>query len=327
MLKAETGTGRWIGRMLALAVLGAAGCTDITVRTTLHPDGGGQRWEEKRVSHNAENSASVSHEEYVYLMDVGEENGWTHTTRMEEDTVHVFQREHRVPDLTGWSRLDGTIRITGATKANADVRVGNAVLGEGRFSNRVRVGRGTTSDGRRTFTYRESFYWEHGADPLVEYVARDFTDSVAAMYAPLDSERRGQLIGLVRGGLWAAIDRGFAGGRSEADEDELLETFIRRTVDEVVKTLRPDRPDMARGAFEATLRGRVADEERVLAWADSLYPGFELATDTSIEFRLLMPGRVTASNADRVEGDTLVWKFGPEDALARPFEIHAESIM
>jgi hypothetical protein len=40
-----------------------------------------------------------------------------------------------------------------------------------------------------------------------------------------------------------------------------------------------------------------------------------------------MPGVVTDSNAHKREGSTLIWEFGPADALYTPVEIFAESVV
>ncbi len=41
---------------------------------------------------------------------------------------------------------------------------------------------------------------------------------------------------------------------------------------------------------------------------------------------LHMPGRVTWTNAQEREGETLIWEIGPLETLATPVEIVAESL-
>lgn len=311
---------------LAIVGFGLAGCTQYTVRTTLSADGSGRRSEEMQVTQEEGKKASVSPQEYVYLMGASPSNGWTHTTEVDgEDTTHIFRRERRIADLAAWSGLNGTVEIKGTTEDRADTKVGYVVLGDVRFLNRVRVARAGTPDAR-TFSYSETFFWENGPDPVVEHMALSFADAVGRAYPQLDAKARGELIGLVRGGLWAAIDQGLLTAKG-GDEDTLVTAFVGRTAEEAARTVSPSDPEAARTAFEAALRSQIESDDSLDAFIDRTVPGLNLAFDTSIEFRLVMPGRVTASNADHQEGDTLVWKFSPADALGTPIKVRAESVL
>ena len=64
-------------------------------------------------------------------------------------------------------------------------------------------------------------------------------------------------------------------------------------------------------------------EERLVA----TFPGFTLGINSSITFRLNMPGRITSSNAHDEDGSTLVWEFSPADALTAPIVVVAESVV
>ena len=67
------------------------------------------------------------------------------------------------------------------------------------------------------------------------------------------------------------------------------------------------------------------DSVTMQVFLDELVPGLTLSLNTSIIFRLNMPGRVMDSNAHETDGTTLVWEFSPNDAIQAPIEIYAES--
>ena len=49
--------------------------------------------------------------------------------------------------------------------------------------------------------------------------------------------------------------------------------------------------------------------------------------NTSVVFRLNLPGTVSTTNASGRDGTTLTWKFSPLDKLTSPVEIFAESVV
>ena len=69
------------------------------------------------------------------------------------------------------------------------------------------------------------------------------------------------------------------------------------------------------------------DQDKLASFITADLPGVELAANSEIIFRLNMPGRVTESNAHDREGTTLIWKFGPGDAVTAPVEIFARSVV
>lgn len=316
---------RGLRAALAAAAVGFAGCTDYDITTTIDRDGGGRRSEVLRVS-SGENEQSIAADDYVYLLGLGEESGWSHRTEADDDTKHVFERTHRIRDAKGWAGLTGSVRLHGTTPVHASERVGRVTLGDVGFSNRVEVGR-TRSTGGDTVTYRESFVWKNGPDPIVEYFAASVTDAIAARYSRISAAQRGELEGMTRAGLWSVIDAGLLGPGSEVDDTVLLERFVSRTGYLAAAAIRPAHPDVRPEDLAAILRREIDDEERLGGFLKTKVPGLDLAGAVGIELRLILPGRVVDSNAASVKGDTLVWEIDPAKALAAPIEAFATSVV
>ena len=314
------------GRMalLALATLGLAGCTDYEIVTAIGPDGSGTRIELVRVTADGD-GPSVSPERYVYLIGLGEDRGWTHRTEVDDDTTHVFERRHRVAKPGDWGRLSGSVLVNGTTAELADERVGRVRLGDVAFSNVVRVSGFSSRPGPGdTVTYRESLSWQNGASAFVEAMAVGIPARIAQDYPRITPEQTAELAGLVRAGMWSAIEAGLLDSESEVDEDALFESFVSRTSDLTAEAIRPAYPAVRAPDVEALIRDAVEDDDGILGRLfEERLPGLDLAGTLHFELRLVPPGRVLESNAERVAGDTLVWGLDAWDALAKPVEAAA----
>lgn len=309
----------------AFALLGLSGCIVYRLETTLNPDGSGVRHEEMMVE-ETEELEWVSPGDFQALMHVTESEGWSYERETEEDdTVHVFRRETRVRDLASWASLSGALHISGATTVGARSSVGHVSLGDVHFLNIVRVETGHVAEGS-SFTYRETFYWENLNDAMIEHLLTHVRNTLGAQYPGLNSEQRGEIIGLVRGGLWAAVDRGLFDASGDRQE-EIVSAFVKRTAEQAQRVVRQRYPEVDEEFFENMLRQVYEDEDRLVAFIEGQLPGVQLAANTEIVFRLNMPGRVTTSNAHDRDGTTLVWEFGPGDATTTPIEIFAESVV
>jgi hypothetical protein len=309
---------------LCLPALGLMGCTDFTIETTVNPDGSGLREERIEVSENDDVEASPS--EFLVVMHTTEEEGWGHGVEVQPDgdTVQVFQRRIPVGDLASWSRLSGRFKIDGTTPENADRRLGYVKMGDVRLRNVLRVGRGEVSDGSMTFSYRETFSWEQAVDALVEFFMSEVDGALRARYPRLSEGERGQIVGFARARYWLVVEEGLLA--DDSDEDQLLSDVARRTAEQAVKIVRVRYPGEREGALEDLLREILQDDERFLVLVDEM-PGLDLAFNAKVVFRLDLPGTVTNSNAHKRDGTTLVWEFGPADALETPVEIYAESVV
>lgn len=310
---------------LPLLALGLTGCTDYAIETTLNPDGGGLRVERIRVSENEDVEASPS--DYPVVMHTTAGEGWTHRVEVDADgdTLQVFDRRLSVRDLASWSDLSGSFKIDGTTPEKANRRFGYVRLGDVRFRNALRVGRGEMSDGTRTYTFRETFTWENALDALVEFYMTELDRAVAARYPALSEGQRGEIVGFARARYWVAIEEEGLFD-DEGNEDQVLTEVARRTSERGVRVVRVRYPDAAEESLVELLGQVLRDEDRLISFAREM-PGLDLALNANVVFRLNMPGRVTDSNAHEREGTTLVWEFGPGDAFRAPVEVYAESVV
>ncbi|MGD8867851.1 MAG: hypothetical protein PVI01_09475, partial [Gemmatimonadales bacterium] len=231
-----------------------------------------------------------------------------------------------VRDLASWSGLSGEVHIAGATAASAEARVGRVRLGDVHFRNAVQLESGGVAGGK-SYTYTETFYWENLLDVLIAWYSRYVEETIAAQYSDLPTEERGEIIGLVKGGLWSAIDQGLLDASGD-EEDRLMSAFIERATEQSMRIVRRRYPGADAEAFANMLQQVYEDDQDELAsFIAADLPGVELAVNSEIIFRLNMPGHVTESNAHDREGTTLIWKFGPGDAVAAPIEIFARSVV
>jgi hypothetical protein len=317
----------WSVACLVAGSLGIGGCTEYRIETTLNADGSGVR-NEKMIVEPFEDEADNDRfrANFGYLMFATEDFRWTHRQEVDDgDTVHVFLRQTQVRNLDSWVNLSGTVHIAGTSHADADFRVGSVRLGDVHFRNRVRLERGRVAEGT-SYTYRETFYWEDLADLLVEYMVREYTDAVAVKYPDLSPVQRGELEGLVTGAVWFAVSQGLfeASGDEEA---ELLLALTDATAGRAAGIVQRRYPDATTGFFADLLEKIQGNDDELEKFIKTRLPGVELAINSEILFRLSMPGRVLSSNAHDRDGNTLIWKFVPGDALTAPLEIHAESIV
>lgn len=311
---------------LTVTLSGLGGCVEYTIETIVNVDGSGVRREEMIVDESEGTYAEVSNVEFGELMFVSESERWTHREEVRDgDTVHVFRRETRVADLDGWGAISDDVRIAGATRAGAHSSVGRISLGDVQFRNAVRVETSQAAE-LTTFTYRESFYWENLATAVVEFFVQVFAEKIDARYADLSSGERGEIVGLVRGGLLSAVDQGLLDADS-GEEERLYSAFVDRTAPQAARVARQSYPAVDEERFRELLREVYDDDEQFEELLGQKLPGLELAINTAIIFRLNMPGRVTNSNAHDRDGDTLVWEFGPGDAGSAPVEIFAQSVV
>ena len=324
---------KWIDRYqrvtvtaLASTLIGIGGCIEYTVETTLNPDGSGLRTEKMVISNSEDIEYEMSASQFEYVMGV-RGAGWSHAREVEgDDSVDVLRREIRVGDLASWEDVSGSMHIRGATTVTADSRVGRIELGSVQFLNAVKVETGSVL-GNTSYTYRETFHWDNLLDALVESYLGFVREAVEERYPELSSEQMGEIMAFTRGQLWALIDQGLLDKGGE-EEERMVSIFINRTAAQMTEIVRQSHPDADEESFRNFLRKLVDDDDdRLEDFIDGQLPGVNVATSTEIIFRLKMPGRVTATNADEREEGMLIWKFSPGDALVDPVELFAESVI
>jgi hypothetical protein len=318
---------RYTHAITALAFLWLSGCVEYTIETTVNADGSGTRYEEMIVEEGDEPGIRISYSDFADLMFVTDDHRWTHREDVRDgDTVHVLRRETVVGGISSWADLGDGVRIAGAVSSEADSYVGHVRLGDVQFRNAVRVETGRLAE-YTTFSYQESFFWENLADVLVEYFAETLAEVMDARYPNLTSEQRGEVLGLVKGGLRSAIEQGLLDA-GDQEEERLVAAFVEHTAPQVARVARRAYPGVDAASFQIMLREHYDDEDDELGdFIERTLPGLDLALRSEIVFRLSMPGRVTASNAHERDGATLLWRFGPADAATTPVEIFAESVI
>lgn len=311
--------------LLLVAMAALSGCMEYTLDTTLNPDGSGVR--EELMEAVEQEELDISSGEFRSIMHVGEDRGWSHEVEVDQsgDTHHLFRRVIPVTNLASWSGLNDEVRIDGAPASRTD-SVGYVSFGDIRFRNRVDVRRAADSDGNTTFTYRERFRWEKAADALVEFFMTDLEERLTQRYPDLPPQDRGEIVGFARAHFWTAVDQGLFG--DGAEEDRLLARIVDRTAEKGIEIVRVRYPREDVGDFRDVLTPSLMEnDEALITFLEEELKGLAVALNSEIVFRLSMPGRVTDSNAHKREGTTLVWEFGPMDAVHTPVEIYAESVM
>jgi hypothetical protein len=181
------------------------------------------------------------------------------------------------------------------------------------------------SDGTTLVTYRESFLWDQAADALVESLVQDLDGTLAQRYPRLTGAERASILGFARARIWVAGDEGLFTGENES---EAIARAADKTAEQAVKIVRVHYPE----AKSDTLRQIVADllddkDERISRIFEETLPGLNLGLNTSVVFRLTLPGTVSTTNAPERDGNTLSWTFSPLDNLTGPVEVFAESVV
>jgi hypothetical protein len=313
-------------RLLALATACSAlvACADYTVETTVYADGSGLR--EVWVKATDAPDSPAEREQFLALTHLSQREGWTHgfSVGADGDTAFTFHKSTAVPDLASWSGVSGGLTIDGSIPAYADEHIGYVRLGDVGFRNTVRVARGRTSDGTITLRYEETFTWEQALDALGEAIVRSLDAHLVRRFPRLAPEERGQIEGAFRTRFWMMVDAGIL--EEGADEERLTAEMARATAEQAARVLRPRYPETSVSELEALILDALEGEATSLE-VDERLPGVNLGFNTSIVFRLRLPGEVTSSNSDREDDGVLVWEFGPDDTLLAPVEIRAESVV
>jgi hypothetical protein len=310
---------------LAMLALGLAGCMDYTFETTLEPDGSGVRVERMEVTRH--DDLPLSEAEFRALTGATPDEGWGVTTRVDEDgdTTWVFERRREIDELAGWSDLSSRTLIVGTTPDQAAHRLGYVRLGDVAFRSSIQVGVARQSDGTSLVTYRERFLWDHVADAIVEFMLRDLEGALQTRYPDLTATDRGAIVGFARARLWIAGEEGLFFGENQ---DEAVTRAVERTTAHALKIVRVRDPGADGDELRALLTDLLAaqDEEAERLFAQTL-PGLNLGFNTSVVFRLTLPGRITTTNTGRRDGNTLEWRFSPLDDITSPIEVFAEAVI
>jgi hypothetical protein len=204
--------------------------------------------------------------------------------------------------------------------------IGYITLGEVRFRNAIHVRRSADSDGNVSFVFRETFTWEKAVDALAEFLMKNLDDSLSVHYPKVTAEDRAAIVGFARSRFWVAVDEGLF--TADGEEDEFLTAAAERTAEQALKIVKVHYPSAEQEPLtQLMVDALVETDEGFAEFVQQDLPGLNIALNSEITFRLNMPGRVTDSNAHERDGTTLVWEFGPGDALSDPVEVYAESVV
>lgn len=310
---------------LALLVSGLAGCMDYTIETTVNADGTGVRSELVELTRNSD--FELTEGEVRSLTLSTPDRGWKSSIRVDQDgdTTWVLERKTDVRRLRDWADPSGRTLILGTTPEQADKRLGYVRLGDVVFRSSIQVAVARRSDGTSLVTYRESFLWDQAADALVEFLIQEMDGTLKRTYPRLTVAERASILGFARARIWVAGDEGLFTGENQS---EAIERAAAKTAEQAVKIVRVRYPEATTDAVRQIVEGLLDDEDgRLSELFERMLPGLNLGMNTSVVFRLTLPGTVSTTNASKREGNTLTWKFSPTDNFTGPVEVFAESVV
>ncbi|GEM_PF-2560687 len=337
----------------ALSALLAAGCFKYDVGSTVEADGSGMRSLRVILPEEFEEDWGMTLESFRPVFGVTEENGWSYeqaqlppdpgllimSQRKQETiassadlvTVHIFRRDIEIPDADSWAEQSGDIRIVGLLVGSTAAFVGvDTKVQDDKgnpyptvtFENRIEMESGWYID-RPTRTYRETFSWEGLVSVLVENQMTHVRPDLDRLYPGLSPARRGELVGILKGGIWSSVEQGYF----EMEDDERpreLAPLIDRLTRQCLGIVRVDHPKADETALRSLIREIIVEAEEVNEAKLEELPGVALAYNTEFTIRLEMEGDILETNAHERDGDTLVWSFVPLEAMAKPVEIYAQ---
>jgi len=311
--------------LVAATVIATSGCLDYTIDTTLRADGSGVRSERMEVTRN--DDFDLSPEALITLTRSGASHGWRPSMEIhaDGDTTWIQERQRGFDSPSSWAETAESVVLLGALPERAADRLGLVRLGDVKLRSAIQVRRAGGSDGSISISYRESFVWDDAAAAMVEFLVRDVDSSLRQRYPSVPELERGGILGFARARV---RDAGEAGLFFDENTDDL----VARAVDDISShALR------VIGFYHADARQETIadiffeafsfDEEDTGRLFTELLPGLNLAFNTSVVFRLTMPGSVTTTNAGTRDGSVLEWEFSPLDDLRGPIEIYAESVI
>lgn len=311
--------------IVAAVVIGLTGCMDYTIETTVNADGTGVRSERMELTRNKD--FDLSERDLRSLTRATPDRGWKQSTRVGEksDTTWLLEKKTDIRRLSDWSDPALRTLILAATPDKAETRIGYVRIGDVVFRSSIQVGVARRSDGTSVVTYRESFMWDHAVDALVEFLVKDLDGTLQERYPRLTAAERGAIVGFARARIWVAGDEGLFFGENEG---EAIGRAADKTAEQAVKIVRVRYPEAQADTMRRIMTDLLEDpDNRVGALFEETLPGMNLGLNTSVIFRLTLPGVVNTTNASDRDGKTLVWKFSPLDNFSGPVEVFGESVV
>lgn len=311
--------------VLAAAVLATSGCLDYTIDTTLRPDGSGVRSERMEITRNED--FDLSAEAVLSLTHSGASRGWSRSLVIQDDgdTTWIQQRQRDFGSPSAWAEGGESVVLLGALPERADDRLGLVRLGDVKLRSEIQVRSARARDGSTSISYRESFVWDDAAAAIVEFLVRDVDRLLREGYPMVPELERGGILGFARARI---RDAGEAGLFFDEDADVLVAGAVQKISAYALRVIRVYHAEAPGEAIAQLFSEALAfDDEDSNRLFSELLPGLNLAFNTSVVFRLTMPGSVTTTNAGVRQGSVLEWEFSPMDDLRGPIEIYAESVI
>lgn len=283
-----------------LAVLALAGCQQMAAESTMAADGSGTRTLTLTLDEGSDESAAraalpaLAAGDWERSITVKNEDG-------REKKLPTLRRTTRVRGLADWAATSGDVRVQAAP--GSDIRLDNHV---------------SVEKGADTWTYRETFAWTGAYEALIGCVASCFRDDMAAAHPQLTAAQLAELRGLAAGVCTM-------GARAQAKADgsfELDEELAATTLAELAGTVLDRAGVRAEQAAVRTIAATAihAEDGRLKAFIARELPGFDFADDTSLDLRVVMPGRVVATNGTLGDDGVVTWSFSLVDPLVGPRE-------
>ncbi len=312
-LRRARGLAAW-GAALAMPLL--AGCWQYEIGVTIYPDGSGSRTLRLQANPDDLQEESADTADFIRLFNLSTEAGWTMERQREpgaQQEILIFTRRSQPASLGDWRHLSGDVRIQGTLEPGPNEAVA--------FTNVISIEAGAGAN-LRTYTYREQFTWTGLREIIIARQAEGFFNRLHSSYPFLSGEDRLELTGLLAGAMLATVELE-ASSKEPEGVAEALGHAVEAHVKDVIRRHDPGAActDVGQIAKDA-LTGADKDLE---AFLHEKLPGAYLAGATSIELRVMMPGRIVDTNADRVEDRTACWSLDAWDALVRPVEPYARS--
>jgi hypothetical protein len=190
------------------------------------------------------------------------------------------------------------------------------------FANTIKVEIGRSPTGK-IYTYRESIAWTSLKEAIIGFQADRFHEAMSEAYPFLGREELAELRGLMTG-YYAYALSSMQQAENETMTDKAVVSSLTSDAKRIIRRRHPDADVSA--VAEITERLAHDSDDELDEFIKEILPGVYLAFITSLRLSLTMPGKVVESNADEVDGQTLVWKeIGFIDAFNKPIELYARS--
>jgi len=300
--------------LLAIALAAFAGCQHYNAEVTIEPDGSGQRTIDFTVDSSGDDEFPLTHEDLRELLHIDAAHGWKLVSPVrpaadEAVTGVSYRHEATFAGPAAWSQADGDLRIQANRQGHPQADVV--------FDNDLDVHLVESPKGH-ILHYRETFSWTGLRQQITAFMADRFVADMHAAYPFLTGEELRELHGLVAGMVMLHLQA--AGDHEDAEpDDDLIAAAMTAHAEDI---LRRHASDLDTAEIRAIVSAAADDPMDLLdQYLAEELPGAYHAASTELHIAVTMPGPITDSNAERVDGHTAIWEMSIWDASAHPVEI------